>query len=161
MEFLQVGKLVNTHGIKGEVKILSNFRHKDKVFIKDFVLYVGNNKKGYEIESYRKHKNFDMVLFKEMHDINLVECLKGSLVYINKESLALDKNEFLSIDLIGFDVIISSKTIGTVNVVLDTPANEVLVLDNGIMIPYVKAFILEVDKKQKKVIVNDVKGLIP
>ncbi len=160
MEYLYIGKLVNTHGIKGEVRLLSKFRHKEKVFVKDFKFYVGKDKKEYIVETYRRHKNFDMVLFKDNYDINLIEHLKGSLVYINKEDLKLDKNVFLSIDLIGFDVIINDKLVGVINDVLDTPANEVLVLDTGDMIPYVNAFIKNIDMGKKRVIVNDVKGLI-
>lgn len=160
MEYLYIGKLVNTHGIKGEVRLLSDFRYKDKVFIKDFKFYVGKDKKEYVVETYRRHKNFDMVLFKDNHDINLIEHLKGSLVYINKEDLKLDENTFLAIDLIGFDAIINDTCVGVIEDVLDTPANEVLVLDNNVMIPYVKAFINNVDKENKKVIINDVKGLI-
>lgn len=160
MNYLYIGKLVNTHGIKGEVRILSNFRHKDKVFIKGFKFYVGKDKKEYVVETYRKHKNFDMVVFKDNYDINLIEHLKGSFVYINKDELKLDKNKFLSVDLIGFDVIINGKTIGVIKDVLDTPANEVLVLDNNIMIPYVDAFIKEIDIKNKKVSVYEVKGLL-
>lgn len=160
MNYLYIGKLVNTHGIKGEVRILSNFRHKDKVFIKGFKFYVGKDKKEYVVETYRKHKNFDMVVFKDNYDINLIEHLKGSFVYINKDELKLDKNKFLSVDLIGFDVIINDKTIGVIEDTLDTPANEVLVLDNNVMIPYVDTFIKKVDIENKKVFVNDVKGLL-
>ena len=156
MNYLYIGKLVNTHGIKGEVRILSNFRHKDKVFVKGFKFYVGKDKKEYVVETYRKHKNFDMVVFKDNYDINLIEHLKGSFVYINKDELKLDKNKFLSVDLIGFDVIINDKTIGVIKDVLDTPANEVLVLDNNIMIPFIK----EIDIKNKKVSVYEVKGLL-
>ena len=98
MNYLYIGKLVNTHGIKGEVRILSNFRYKDKVFVKGFKFYVGKDKKEYVVETYRKHKNFDMVVFKDNYDINLIEHLKGSFVYINKDELKLDKNKFLSVD---------------------------------------------------------------
>lgn len=160
MNYLYIGKLANTHGIKGEVRILSNFRHIDKVFIKDMKFYVGKDKKEYVVETYRKHKNFHMVVFKDNYDINLIEHLKGSYVYINKEDLKLDKNIYLAVDLIGFNVIINDKLIGVISDVLDTPANEVLVLDNKVMIPYVKAFINKVDMDNKEVVVNDVKGLL-
>lgn len=160
MEYLYIGKLVNTHGIKGEVRLLSNFRHKDKVFVKGFKFYVGKEKKEYTVETYRRHKNFDMVLFKDNYDINLVEHLKGSFVYINKSDLKLEKNVFLSIDLIDFDVIINDKRVGVIKEVIDTPANEVLVLDNNVMIPYVSAFIKKIDKENKRVIVNNMKGLL-
>lgn len=161
MDYLYIGKLVNTHGIKGEVRLLSNFRHKDKVFIKGFKFYVGKEKKEYVVETYRKHKSFDMVVFKDNYDINLIEHLKGSLVYIDKKDLKLDKNTFLSVDLIGFSVIINDKLIGVVESVMDTLANEVLVLENNVMIPYVKAFINKVDIKNKRIYVEDVKGLLP
>lgn len=160
MNYLYVGKLVNTHGIKGEVRLISNFKHKDKIFIPNFKIYVGKQKKEYVIESYRKHKNFDMLIFKGFYDINLVEHLKGSFVYINKDDLKLDKNTYLAVDLIGFNVIINGKLIGVINDVLDTPANEVLVVNDKVMIPYVKAFIKEIDFEKKEVIVNYVRGLL-
>lgn len=160
MDYLYIGKYVNTHGLKGEIRILSDFKHKDKVFIPGMKFYVGKDKKEYEVESYRKHKNFDMVIFKDVYDINMIEYLKGSLVYINRSDLILDKNTYLAIDLIGFNAIINDKIIGTVNDVIETPANEVLVVGDDIMIPYVDAFINKVDVDNKKVYINDVKGLL-
>ena len=160
MEYLYIGKYVNTHALKGKIKILSNFRHKDKVFIKNMKFYLGKDKKEYVLESYRRHKNFDMVVFKDVYDINLIEDLKGSLVYINKSDLILDDGTFLSSDLIGFNCFIDDKLIGVIKDIIDTPANEVLVLDNGVMIPYVSDFILKIDTKEKKVIVKNVKGLL-
>lgn len=160
MQYLYIGKLVNTHGIKGEVRLISNFKYKNKIFIPGFRLYVGKEKKEFLVESYRRHKQFDMIVFKGYYDINLVEQLKGSFVYINKSDLILGENEFLAVDLIGFNVIINDKLIGTIKDVIETPANEVLVLDNDAMIPYVKAFINNIDKKNKRVYVNDVKGLL-
>ena len=74
--------------------------------------------------------------------------------------LKLDKNTYLSVDLIGFNVIINDKLVGTISDVLDTPANEVLVLDSKVMIPYVDAFIKSVDINKKEVVVNEVKGLL-
>lgn len=160
MEFLNVGKYVNTHGIKGEIRLLSKFRHKDKVFKKDFKVYIGKDKKEYTINTYRVHKSFDMLTFDGINDINLIEPLKGSFVFINKEDLILDKNTFLSVDLIDFDVIIEGKIIGKITEIIDTPANEVLVLESRVMIPYVKDFIKNIDKESKIVEVNDVKGLL-
>lgn len=160
MNYLYVGKLVNTHGIKGEVRLLSKFRYKDKVFVKGFKVYIGKDKEEFEIERYRVHKNFDMLVFKDIYDINKIEYLKGSLVYINKNDLNLDDNIFLSIDLIGFNVIIDNKNIGIIKEVLDTPANEVLVLDNNVMIPYVKEFIDNINTNKKTITIKNIKGLI-
>lgn len=159
MNYLCIGKLVNTHGIKGEVRILSNFRHKGKVFYKGFKLYIGKNKKEYEIENYRVHKNFDMVVFKDNYDINLIEYLKGSLVYINKDDLVLDNNVVLATDLIGYSVLCDNKIIGTVDDVIDNKASEILVLTNDIMIPYVKDFIKDINKDAKQVNIYNIEGL--
>lgn len=160
MNYLCIGKLVNTHGIKGEVRILSKFKRKELVFKKDFKFYIGRNKNEYIVESYRVHKNFDMVVFKDNYNINLVEFLKGSYVYVNKDDIKLSENEFLAIDLIGFSVIIDDKLIGKVIDVVETNANDVLVLDFNIMIPYVKEFILNINKDDKTILVKNVKGLI-
>ena len=160
MEYLNIGRYVNTHGVKGEIRLLSSFRYKDKVFKPGFKFYIGKEKHEYEVESYRPHKNFDMFIFKNVHDINLIEHLKGSQVYINKEDLKLDKNQFLAIDLIGFNVIIDDKLIGQITDVIDTPANEVLRVNENILIPYVKDFIISVDNVNKKVLVQNVKGLL-
>ena len=160
MNYLYIGKLVNTHGIKGEVRIISKFRHKNLVFTKGFKLYIVKEKKEYEIEKYRVHKNFDMVVFKDNYDINLIEYLKGSFVYINKDDLKLEKNEVLAIDLINFNVIIDGKSVGIIKEVLDMPSCEVLSLDTKVMIPYVKEFIKEIDLNNKVILVNNMKGLI-
>lgn len=156
MDYLYIGKLVNTHGIRGEVRIISNFRHKNLVFKKSFKLYIGKEKKEYVIESYRKHKNFDMVVFKDYYDINLVEHLKGSNVYINKEDL---DDKLLAVNLIGFSVICNNELVGIVHEIIDNGASEILVLDNNRMIPYVKDFIKNVDISNKKVIINYIKGI--
>ncbi len=160
MEYLYIGKLVNTHGIKGEVRILSDFRYKKEVFKKDFVFYIGKEKNKFIVESYRPHKKFDMFIFKGYYDINDVEYLKGSNVYIDKNDLKLRENRTLAIDLIGFSVIIDGKKVGLITEVLDTIANEVLVLDSNIMIPYVNEFVIGIDKTKKEITVKNVKGLV-
>ena len=61
MEYLYLGKIVNTHGIKGEVRILSKFKYKSKVLKKYFKIYIDPNKSEEIINSYRPHKQFDMI----------------------------------------------------------------------------------------------------
>ena len=84
MELIKIGKIVNTHGIKGELRILSKFPYKEKVFIKNMKVYI--DKKNIEIiNTYRKHKNFDMVTFEGYSNINEVLKYKGKNIYINKD----------------------------------------------------------------------------
>ena len=72
MEYIYVGKIVNTHGIKGEIRILSDFKYKNEIFKENFKLYIGTQKQEMIIKSYRKHKMYDMVLFYDINDINEV-----------------------------------------------------------------------------------------
>ena len=98
MEYLHIGKIVNTHGIKGEVRLLSDFKFKNKVFVNDFIIYIGKDKIKEVINSYRPHKQFDMITLKGINNINDVLKYKGSKVYILKEDLMLDRDEYLDED---------------------------------------------------------------
>ncbi len=157
MEYLLVGKYVNTHGIKGEIRVISDLEQKDEVFKKDREIYIGEDKLLFKIKEYRKHKQFDMLTFYNIDTINDIENLKNSLIYINKDNLNLN----LINNLIGYKVYIKNKYIGNVIDIIKTKANDVLVVsDRRLLIPYVDSFILKIDNKNKEVVVNDVKGLI-
>ena len=159
MKYIRIGKIVNTHGIKGELRILSDFRYKTKVFVPNFKFYVGKDKKEFIVNSYRFHKVFDMVTFKGFNNINDVEYLKGEYVFINEEDLTLDDGEFLSSNLIGYTMYIGDKLVGEISEIVDTPANEVLRCGN-VLVPYVKEFINKIDTENKIIYINDVRGLI-
>ena len=113
MKYIIIGKIVNTHGIKGELRILSDFKYKDKIFKKGFPLYIGHTKEKEIINTYRPHKQFDMVTFNNYNNINEVLKYKGEYVFINKEDLELNSNQYLNEDLIGLDVITQNKSLGT------------------------------------------------
>ena len=159
MKFIRIGKIVNTHGIKGELRILSDFRHKDRVFKKGMKFYVGKSKTEYIVNSYRFHKIFDMVTFEGFNNINDVEFLKGDFVFIDENDLKLENNEIFSGKLVGFSVIIDGKIIGQVEEIIDTPANEVIKVGK-VLIPYVKDFIEKIDEESSTIYVKNVRGLI-
>ena len=154
MKYINVGKLVNTHGLKGEVRILSKFRHKKNVFIKGMKLYIGKKKEEFTINTYRFHKIYDMVTFEGYNNINDVEYLKGLNVYINEDDLNLDDGIY-SGKLIDFKVICEDKEIGIVTEIIDTPANEVIRVGEKILIPYVDEFIEKIDLDNKKIYVKN------
>lgn len=156
MNYINVGKIVNTHGIKGELRILSKFRHKDKVFIKGNTLYVGKKKEKFIINSYRYHKIFDMVTFEGFTNINEVLKYKGDYVYINEDDLVLE-DEILSSKLIGYDCYIGEKYVGKIEEVLNEPASDVLRVGK-ILIPYVKEFIIKIENNT--VYIKDIRGLM-
>lgn len=158
MEYIYIGKIVNTHGIKGEVRILSRFDFKEKVFVPNTLIYIGEEKIEEKIVSYRKHKSFDMVLLEGINDINDVLKYKGKNVYISSSSLKLSDNEILDEDLIGFTALYEDKEIGIVNDIMDY-GNKVLKINES-LIPYNENFILKLDKANKKIYLKNVEGLI-
>lgn len=100
MREVYIGKIVGTHGIKGEVRILSDFQYKEKVFIVGKRLIIDN--KDYIIKSYRRHKTYDMVTLNDYKDINEVLFLVKKKVYISEDELGLDDNEILDEELITY-----------------------------------------------------------
>ena len=156
-----VGKLVNTHGIKGEVRIKSDFELKSKVFKKGITLII----KGRElkINTYRVHKGFDMVTFEGINDINDILYLKGSNVFIKREVLELDSSDYILSDLIDMEVILNDENLG-IATDYTTGANPLLCVsynNKQYYIPLNGDFISSVDVVNHKIIVNDsVKGLI-
>ncbi len=159
MKFINIGKIVNTHGIKGEVRMLSDFKYKDKVFKKGMKFYIGKEKKEYVVNTYRFHKIFDMFTFDGYTNINDILDIKGKQVFINNDDLVLDNGEVYIDNLIGYEVIIDNKNIGTVTNVIHNPkANDVLRVNDEILIPYVKSFIIKID--DNKIYVENIGGLL-
>jgi len=154
---LYIGNLVNTHGIKGEVKIISKFKYKSQVFKKGNNLYIDEEK--LTINSYRPHKQFDMVTFNNFNNINDVLKYKGSKVYINKDEFIFPG--FLNEDLYGKDVYDKDKKIGILKTIDDSGKQELLVIQNGekkYLVPYVDEFVKEIN--EKGIYLNVIKGLI-
>ncbi len=163
MEYVYLGKIVNTHGIKGEIRIISNFKYKEQAFKPNFTIYIGDKKEKYLITSYRPHKNYDMVTLAGINNINDVIKYKGYNVYINKADLTLTNDMYFDEDLIGCLVYDNDQYIGEVIDLMETPANRILVImnnDKQILIPQVDEFIKKVDINNKKIIINSIKGMI-
>ena len=161
-DYVCVGKIVNTHGIKGELRILSDFELKNKIFQKDINLYVGPEKREFTIISYRHHKMFDMVTFKGITNINEVINLKGLLVYVKREILNLDNDSYVLSDLIGLDVYDKDKKIGTVkDYYLDNGNTLLDVLGKKeFYIPLKSHYIKSVNLQDKKIITEGGSELI-
>lgn len=162
MDFIYVGKVVNTHGIKGEVRIISSFEKKELVFKEGFALYFGTQKIKEVINSYRVHKSYDMVTLKGISDINEVLKYKGVKVYINREDLHLSNKDFLLEDLIGCKVICENKLYGKVLDVINNKAGILLEVsgDKTFYIPYVEDFVKEVKVASKEIMVLRIEELL-
>lgn len=162
MNYLYIGKMVNTHGIKGEIRIISNFKYKEYVFKKEFPLYFGKEKNKEVINSYRHHKQFEMVTLEGYSNINEVLKYKGTSVYINRDDLNLKDGEYLNEDLINLEVWCDDKKLGVLKKIEQYPSQELLVVvgEKKYLIPYVKEFILKIDLLNKKIVIKNIKGLI-
>jgi 16S rRNA processing protein RimM len=163
LKYLYIGKIVNTHGIRGEIRILSNFKYKDKVFVKNMKIYIGNNRDEEIINGYRHHKNFEMITMCGYDNINQILKYKGLKVYVNREDLQLKSDEYLDEDLIGLDVKVNGKIVGKIKRVEKYPGQSLLVvkvLKKDCLIPYVSDIIEEINFKEGYMSIKDIKGLI-
>ena len=160
MDYVYIGDIVNTHGIKGELRIISDFKYKTQVFTPHFNIYIGKNKKEFTIDSYRVHKNFDMVCLNGLNDINDALMYKGESVYVKRSDLNIDT--YLDEELIGMSVLDENKILGHVKELLKSKADNLLVVTNGkkdYLVPNIKEFILNVDLDKKQITINNIKGL--
>lgn len=154
MDYIYIGKIVSTHGIKGEVKIISDFFEKDKIFKKGFKLYITPLYHEEVINTYRVHKNYDMVTFNGYNDINEILKYIGMGVYIKRSDLALKEDEYLLSDLIGYAIYDNNKLLGKVSGI-NFNNNVLLKIDDNFYIPFIDEFIEKVDVKTKKIMTRN------
>ena len=162
MKYVLIGKIVNTHGLKGEVRILSSFKYKDKVFKKGMKVYIGKDKIEENINSYRYHKIFDMITMCGYNDINQILKYKGEYIFVNKEDVILNDYEYLDEDIIGLNVYVDDRLLGRVNRIEKHSVNEILVVKNdekNYLVPYNFDIILNIDLEKKEMKVKNIVGL--
>ena len=148
-----LGKYVNTHGIKGEIRIKSNFPYKSKVF------KIGNeviiNDVNYKINSYRVHKEYDMVTLNGINSINDIPFPKNTKVFIDRDKYLL-KNDYLDSDLIGF-IVYNSKLEREVTGIYYINDKKKLIETKEGYIPF--ELVKNIDLDNKKILVEEVDGL--
>ena len=156
-EYFLVGSIINTHGIKGEVKVKSetNFNR----FEKGNTLYLkkGNKYISITIDSHRTHKGMELITFNGINDINDVLEYKGCSLYAKHE----DEDTIYYEDLIGKDIVVDGVTKGKVTDIREVPQGIILECEcsgKTKFIPYVDAFIKEV--KEDCIIVTPIEGLL-
>ena len=160
MEYVCIGKLVNTHGIKGEVKLLSNFEYKDKVFKVNNKLIIGD--KTYEIKSHRIHKGYNMVTLDDYNNINDVLFLLKKDVYFNEEDLLLDNNQVLDSELLTYSVVNNRGEVGEVlEVFFASETNKIIRVkfNKEYLIPYNSPMIKEINKNKKELVIELLEGM--
>ena len=161
-KFIYLGRIVNTHGIKGELRLLSDFEKKEKVFKENFPIYIGEEKRKEIIATYRHHKEFEMITLKGYTNINEVLTYKGKKVYIDREDLNLKEEEYLYEELIGLSVYENEEKLGIVKNIMYNNGNILLYIEaiKNFYIPLNQEFIKKVNANEGKIEVANAKGLI-
>lgn len=166
-QLLQVGVISSTHGIRGEVKVFPTTDDPDRFRkLKQVILDTGREQKSLEIEGVKFFKQFVILKFKDIDNINDIEKYKGKSLYVTREhAVKLKKDEYFIADLIGMTVKKEDGAIlGTVSDVLQTGANDVYVValaDGGeVLLPAIKDCILSVDMEKREMQVHVLDGLL-
>ncbi len=165
---ISIAKILNFHGIKGEAKIgftkgrEAQIEALKKVFAKKDGQYCELN-----VSSVRFHKHFAIIKFKEFQTVNDVEEFKGCDLYLSKEEVeeTLANDEYLISDLIGMDVYDEDgSSVGVITAIGENLANDLLSVKDGNgkehLVPFVKEIVPVVDLKGRKVVINNIEGLI-
>lgn len=150
MKYIYVGKIVNTHGIKGELRVLSESKYKNEIFKINNYLYIDD--KEYQIKTYRQHKNYDMVTLDDLDNINKVLHLKNKKVYTSRTYI----KEVLPEDLIGYEIINEGIKEGKVVNITKNKVQEILVTDTNKKVIFIKEIIKNIDNEKKEITVGGI-----
>ena len=154
-ERMEIGKIVNTIGLKGEVKVYP--------YIDDFTdikfVYVNNTRM--EIERIRNKKTVVAIKFKEVNSIDEAEELRNEIIELDDEDAPeLEEGKYYIKDLIGFEVITDEgKVLGKLDDIFNTGANDIYQVGK-ILLPGIDEVIKEIDTENKKITVHIIKGLL-
>lgn len=167
-KLFNVGKIVTTHGIKGEVKVIKMTDNEKRFKVgENLFLELDNNQiMSLTITKERQHKNHLLLQFEEITSLTEAEQLKGRLLKVKEEQLPpLPDNEFYIYEIINCDVYTTDEQyIGKITEVYKTGANDVweITTEEGKehLIPFIADVVKEVYPKDKKVIIELMEGLL-
>jgi 16S rRNA processing protein RimM len=169
-KWFNVGKIVNTHGINGELRVISRTDFADERYKKGNSLFLFMSDKDEPIElivqSHRVHKNFDLLTFAGYDNVNQVEKFKGGLLKVPENQLGgLAKDEYYFHEIIGCLVVTDQgEEIGIVKEILTPGANDVWVISGKggkeQLIPYIEEVVKEIDVSAKTIVITPLEGLL-
>lgn len=164
---LQVGVIASTHGIRGEVKVFpttddaNRFKQLKKVY-----LDTGRESFPLEIQNVKFFKQYAILKFKGIDNINDIEKYRGKSLMIDREDAApLAADEYYIADMLGMDVYTEDGSLfGSLKDVMETGANDVYIIDSRehgeVLVPAIKECILNVDVKENRMTIHLMEGLI-
>ncbi|MEK3935104.1 ribosome maturation factor RimM [Sporosarcina sp. FSL W7-1349] len=170
MNYFNVGKIVNTHGIRGEVRVISRTDFPEERYApgSQLALFMPGSKTPIPlvVASHRQHKNFDLLTFENHPNINDVEKYRDGILKVSDEQLGdLEEGEFYYHEVIGCTVFtMEGMEIGTVTEILETGANDVWTVTPAQgkphYIPYIEEVVKEVDVDEKRIVIEPMEGLL-
>lgn len=158
-QYLEIGRIVNTHGVAGEIK-LQPWADSPEFVLEFKTIYVDDVQ--IRIKRGRVHKNMVILKLEGYDDVNAAMKLKNKIAYIDRNDAKLEDGEFFIQDIIGATVVDESgNRIGVLDDVLDMPAGSVYVVkgDREILIPAVDEFILSTDAENGIITVRLIEGM--
>lgn len=166
-QLLQVGVISSTHGVRGEVKV---FPTTDDVKrfkkLKKVILDTGKEQLPLEIEGVKFFKQFVILKFRGIDNINDIEKYKGKRLLVDREhAVKLKKDEYFIADMIGMDVFTEDgELFGALKDVMETGANDVYIIEMSdgkeVLVPAIKQCILDVDVENRKMVIHLLEGLV-
>jgi len=166
--FVSVGKILNFHGIQGEAKVGFSKGQEDFLLSLDVVFVKKNNEYlPLKVVRSRLNKTFALVKFEGINSINDLMEYKGELLFVEEDTIRekLEEDEFLIDELVGLSVFdTEDKKLGFVVGVSNNGANDLLSVKTNskkiCLVPFVKAIVVNVSIKDKKVVINNLEGLL-
>ena len=163
-QYLEVGKITNTHGLMGEVRV-QPWADSPEFLCKFKKLYLDDQGSwSIKVEHARVHKNMAIMKLENITDIPSAVSLKNAILYINRDDVKLPEGSFFIADLMGLEVrdAATGEVLGNIADVLDMPANNVYVVRGGkreILVPVVDTFVAETNVAEGFIRVNMMEGL--
>jgi 16S rRNA processing protein RimM len=168
--YFNVGKIVNTHGIRGEVRVISrtDFPEERYKVGNTLWLFLPGSKEAIEltVKSHRTHKNFNLLTFEGYDNVNQVEKLRDGILKVPENQRGeLKEGEFYFQDIIGCLMFTTKgEEIGKVVEILTPGANDVWVVKDAkgkeVLIPYIEDIVKKVDVKEKIILIEPMEGLL-
>lgn len=166
-DFLKVGVITTTHGVRGEVKVYPTTDEPERFLELDHVLLdTGKEFRDLEIKNVRFFKNLVILKFKGIDNINDIEKYKGHDLWIpREEGQELDEDEYYIADLLGLRVMLDDGTeFGTLKNVMETGANDVYIINTNahgeVLVPAIRECIQDIDLEKNTMTIHLMKGLI-
>lgn len=165
--YISVGKILNFHGVRGEAKV--GYSRNQQEFMKSlknvFILKDGVYM-PFTVKSIKFNNKFAIIKFTGIDSVNEIIEYKNCLIFVDETTVRenLDEDEFLIDELVGMKVLCEGKQVGIVIGVSNNGVNDLLSVKSNTqkvsLVPFVKAIVLDVNIKNKEIVVDNIQGLI-